>query len=119
MKRYQGFTLVEVIVALGIVSITLAAGMQATGALTRQAQRQTDMLLAQVCAENELIRLRAMRQQPDLGERKFECVQAGRSLTVHTHILATANPHFRRVDASVSDDGTRIWRVTTVLGEHR
>jgi general secretion pathway protein I len=50
--RVRGFTLIEVLVALGIVAIALLAGTQATSALTRNAQRQTDMLLGQLCAEN-------------------------------------------------------------------
>ncbi|OZA53984.1 MAG: type II secretion system protein GspI, partial [Acidovorax sp. 17-64-282] len=48
----RGFTLVEVLVALGIVAIALMAGLQATTALTRNAQRQSDIVLAQLCAEN-------------------------------------------------------------------
>lgn len=43
----HGFTLVEVLVALGIVAIALMAGLQATAALTRQAERQAGMVLAQ------------------------------------------------------------------------
>ena len=42
----RGFTLVEVLVALGIVAIALMAGLQATTALTRNAQRQSDIVLA-------------------------------------------------------------------------
>ena len=50
----HGFTLIEVLVALTIVAVTLMAGMKASGALTLQAQRQTDVLLGQMCAENVL-----------------------------------------------------------------
>ena len=46
MKRPHGFTLVEVLVALAIVAIALMAGLQATTALARNAQRQSDILLA-------------------------------------------------------------------------
>ena len=56
MKHARGFTLIEVLVALGIVAIALVAGLQASAALTNNAQRQTDALLAQMCAENELAR---------------------------------------------------------------
>ncbi|NDB01935.1 MAG: prepilin-type N-terminal cleavage/methylation domain-containing protein, partial [Betaproteobacteria bacterium] len=52
----RGFTLVEVLVALGIVAIALTAGLQATAALTRNAQRQIDNTLAQLCAENALVK---------------------------------------------------------------
>ena len=58
MRRSRGFTLVEVLVALGIVAIALVAGLQASAALTNNAQRQSDVLLAHLCAKNELARLR-------------------------------------------------------------
>ena len=59
-----GFTLIEVLVALSIVAVALAAGTQAMQALTSNAARQSDVLLAQLCAENELIKIRLSRQLP-------------------------------------------------------
>ena len=53
--RARGFTLVEVLVALGIVAIALLAGSQASNALVRNSARQTDITLAHVCAENALV----------------------------------------------------------------
>ena len=38
-RRANGFTLVEVMVALGIVAIALAAGMRAAGQLVNNAER--------------------------------------------------------------------------------
>ena len=52
--NHQGFTLVEVLVALAIVAIALMAGLQATTALTRNALRQSDIVLAQLCADEGL-----------------------------------------------------------------
>ena len=75
----RGFTLIEILVALAVVAVALAAGSQATGALTRAAARQSDQWLAQLCAENELIRLRLLRQLPGIGESTGECSQAGRT----------------------------------------
>ena len=66
-RACRGFTLIEVLVALGIVALALAAGLQAVGGLSRQAERQTLSLLGQMCAENELVRLRLRRQLPDTG----------------------------------------------------
>src|SRR5207253_4970925 len=73
-----GFTLVEVLVALVIVAIALAAGLQATNALTNNALRQSTVLLAHVCAENELVKARLARQMPDIGDSTVACAQAGR-----------------------------------------
>ena len=76
MKASRGFTLIEVLVALAVIAITLAAGLQATGSLTRAAVRQSDQWLAQICAENELTRLRLQRQLPGTGDTDSTCDQA-------------------------------------------
>lgn len=114
----RGFTLVEVLVALGIVAIALIAGLQATAALTRHAQRQSDVLLAQICAENELIRTRLTRQMPDVGDSTVACAQAGQEFTVIMAVRPTPNPNFRRVDAQVMNGDTSVLRLSTVVGRY-
>lgn len=111
-----GFTLVEVLVALGIVAIALGAGVQATSALTRNAERQSDLLLAHLCAENELAKVRLAKQMPGVGDTRVPCDQAGRSLAVLLIVRPTPNPNFRRVDAQVVDADVPILKLSTVLG---
>lgn len=117
MKRgASGFTLIEVLVALGIVAITLMAGLQATGALGRNAERQTQALLGQICADNELIRLRLLRQLPGTGTSQIDCEQAGHHLQVELVVQPTPNPNFRRVDARVRQQGQPVLQVSTIMG---
>ena len=118
MKRARGFTLVEVLVALGIVSIALVAGLQATAALTNNARRQSSVLLAQICAENELVKLRLARQMPGVGESDEPCEQAGQPFNVHMKVSPTPNPNFLRVDAQVFEGASPVLRVSTVLGRY-
>ena len=82
IARSRGFTLVEVLVALAIVAIALTAGLQATGALANNALRQSSVLLAHICAENELVKARLARQMPDIGDSTVACAQAGHDFTV-------------------------------------
>ena len=117
-RDQRGFTLVEVLVALSIVAIALMAGTQATSALTRHAQRQSDMLLAQVCAENELIKVRLARQMPGVGDTQVACVQAGKALEVRLTVRTTPNPNFHRVDAQVLDGESTLLRLSTVVGRY-
>ncbi|BEP95265.1 type II secretion system minor pseudopilin GspI [Acidovorax sp. sif1233] len=114
----RGFTLVEVLVALGIVAIALMAGLQATTALTRNALRQSDIVLAQLCAENELVYTRLSRQMPSVGDSTLACEQAGRTLTVAVSVRPTPNPSFRRVDAQVLDGDNSILRISTIIGRY-
>lgn len=116
VKVSRGFTLIEVLVALGIVAISLIAGFQASAALTRSTQRQTDVLLAHLCAENELVKARLSKQFPGVGDSSVNCDQAGRSFNVTVSVRPTLNPSFRRMDAQVLDDATPILRLSTVIG---
>jgi general secretion pathway protein I len=113
-----GFTLIEVLVALGIVAIALTAGLKATASLGRNAERQSDVLLAQLCAENALIKLRLARQMPGVGDSSTDCPQAGEVLQVQTSVRPTPNPNFLRVDAKVFKKAEVQFQITTVMGRN-
>ena len=115
-RRARGFTLIEVLVALGIVAVALAAGLQATAALTNNAQRQSSVLLAQACAENELVRVRLARQMPPVGEQRRACRQANVDFVVAVNVAPTPNPNFLRVDAQVFDAAAPVLRLSTIGG---
>lgn len=115
-RATRGFTLVEVLVALGIVAIALLAGMKATSALTRNAERQSDVLLAQICAENEQVKIRLARQMPGLGTTVVECQQAGQRYTSEVSVQATPNPNFRRIDVRVLRDEQPVLQLSSVVG---
>ena len=116
--RQAGFTLIEVLVALGIVAVALLAGLQASNALTRNAQRQADMGLAQICAQNEFVRLRLSSQMPAVGDSSIACNQAGRGLQVRLSIRPTPNPSFRRADAQVFAENTPVLSISTIVGRY-
>jgi len=117
-KTQFGFTLIEVLVALGIVAVALLAGLKATGSLSRNAERQTLSMLGQICAENELIALRLRRQLPDTGNNSIECTQVGKVLLVELSVRPTPNPNFRRVDARVMNEGEYVLQLSTVMGRY-
>lgn len=114
----HGFTLIEVLVALAIVAIALMSGLKVSGALTRNAQRQSDVLLAQICADNALHQLRLSQQLPGVGDSRVACLQAERTFDVALTVRTTPNPAFRRVDAQVFEGTTPVLNTTTVLGRY-
>ena len=114
----RGFTLIEVLVALAIVAITLIAGLQASGALTRMAQRQSERIVAQLCAENALTSLRLAHALPDLGDTTNTCQQGRYVLDVRMVVQPTPNPNFRRAQALVYLDHVLQLQLSTVVSRY-
>ena len=115
-RRDPGFTLIEVMVALAIVAVAQAAGSRAASSVVNTSQRLSDVVLAQWCADNQLIELRLMGQLPAVGKSPFTCVQLGRSFKGTIKVQPTPNPSFRRVDAIVANDDDReLLTISTVM----
>ena len=122
-RRPHGFTLIEVLVALAVVAVTLLAGLQASAALTHASERQEEQWLAELCAANELARLRLVRQLPGTGTTTVGCEQGRRQLQVRLTVQTTPNPNFRRIDAAVlrpaadgETEASVLLQVSTVMG---
>ncbi len=106
MKRsIDGFTLIEVLVALFITGVALAAGMRALGGVTRVSQDLTPRLLAQWSADNQLARMRLDRTWPGLGETTSDCPQGAYHFVCHVTVSPTPNPFFRQVVVTVTAQG--------------
>jgi len=102
-------------VALAVVAIALVAGLQSSASLTRMSERQADQILAQLCADNELAKVRLLRQMPGVGSTTSTCAQAMRNLEVRVDVLPTPNPNFRRVDVRVDTPAAEGPTVFTLL----
>jgi general secretion pathway protein I len=99
--RGGGFTLIEVLVALAIVAIGMAAVM---GALTSSANMISylrDKTLAQWVALNQIANLRLSGQQPPTGISNGDSDFAGRSWHWRQEVVATEVPGVERIDISV------------------
>ncbi len=111
-----GFTLIEVMVALAIVAIALAAGSRAASSVVNTSQRLSDVILGQWCADNQLTEMRLLDQLPAVGKTPFACTQLGREFKGTILVQPTPNPSFRRVDATVADEaGRQLITISTVM----
>ncbi|TFW06572.1 type II secretion system protein GspI [Oxalobacteraceae bacterium OM1] len=101
--RSQGFTLLEVLVALVIVGTALGASLRAVGSLTQNSSALRASMMATWSAENRLAQIRLGREWPAFGKRSFNCPQQELQLMCEEEVIATPNPFFRRVEVSVFD----------------
>jgi general secretion pathway protein I len=101
----RGFTMIEVLVALAIIAVALAASLRAVGALANGEADLHRRLLAGWSADNELAQVRLLGTWPDIGSRTFDCSQGNLPLVCTERVTATPNPLFRRVEVFVATPG--------------
>lgn len=119
-KKVRGFTLLEVLVALVIIGVALAAAMRGAMSLTTTADYSRQKLLAVLTAENRLLELRLARETLEPGEEVDACEQGGVTFICAQAVKPTPNPFFRRVEVRVfrsDEDGnrTQLAELMTVL----
>jgi len=96
-----GFTLIEVLVALAIVSIALLAALRVAGQGTASLGDLRGRLLAGWVAENRLAEHRARGAWLALGVQRGTESEGGMQFAWREEVIATLNPAFRRVDVFV------------------
>ena len=103
MTRRRGFTLVEILVALAIVAVALAAGMRALAQAADSATALKARTLALWVAQNRLAAAQIATPWPALGNYTRRRHAGGRALRVARAITTTPNPAFRRIEISVAE----------------
>lgn len=96
-----GFTLIEVLVALAIISIALLASLRVAGGGTNSVAELRARLLAGWVAENVLAEQRARGVWLSPGTQSGLARQGGIDFVWREEIVATPNARFRRVDVRV------------------
>ena len=117
-RRSDGFTLLEVLVALAIVGTALGASLRAVGSLTQNSNGLRASMMATWSAENRLTQIRLAHEWPAIGKRSFDCSQGELQLSCEEDVFATPNINFRRVEVGVYDTlvpDRRIIKLTQVV----
>jgi len=115
----QGFTLIEVLIALAVLTISMTALIQAGGTRADHVGYLRDRTLAHWIASDRVTELRLAEDWPSTGTREGETEMAGRSWFWRAEIRETPEPAVRRVEVSVGlgEDGDTLSRVVGFLGD--
>ena len=94
----NGYTLIEVLIALAIISVALLAALRASAQGSSNVGELRSRMLAGWVAENRLSEYRARGEWLPTGVRRGTARQAGIDFAWREEISATPNAAFRRVD---------------------
>ncbi len=107
-RHAQGFTLLEVMIALAVLALAMGAIIKASSDYTSNESYLRDRTMAMWVARNELVRLQTSREWPSTGERKGTGEMGSREWRWKARISQTDESELRRVDVEVyaldSDD---------------
>jgi general secretion pathway protein I len=106
MRGQRGFTLIEVLVALAIVAIGMAAVLESVDSSADSAVYLRDKTLAEWIALNQLAQTRLNAQPPALGNTDGKLDYAGRSWRWRQEVSDGGFPGILRIDVSVQQADT-------------
>ena len=112
----DGFTLIEVLVALAIVAVALSAGMRALAQSVDGASSLKARTLALWVAENRLARVQLGDSTASLSAATGQEMQAGVVLAWRQTIAPTPNPAFRRIEIIVAKPAQPDYALARLVG---
>jgi general secretion pathway protein I len=117
LRRGRGFTLIEVLVALAIVAIGMAAVLSTITSSARTVLYMRDKTLANWVALNHIAEQRLQPQMPQLGNTDGDVDYAGQKWHWRQETVATAVKGMVRMDvmtrpADAKGDDQKGWYVT-------
>jgi general secretion pathway protein I len=105
--RLKGFSLVEVLIALAVLAIAMAALLGAAARNTSNQSYLEQRIFAHWVAMNHLAEVRLQEDPPAIGTMEGEEMLGGREWRWHTEVAATSDSSVRRLEVQVyqgSDD---------------
>ncbi|VAX09533.1 hypothetical protein MNBD_GAMMA26-321 [hydrothermal vent metagenome] len=100
-KAEAGFSLLEVLVALAVLAIAMAALIEATGRSVSNQARLENKTVAHWVAQNQLALLRVADDTPALGGQQGVEKMAGRTWDWQAQLSQTADLDVMRVEVEV------------------
>jgi general secretion pathway protein I len=119
--KTNGFTLLEVLVAMAILAITLGTIIKTVSSYANNASYLKERTLAQWIAENKAAEYQLKKEFPAPGRKEGEIDMANQQWQWQVKISTTQDTRLRRLDISVytesGDEENPISKLVTFIGK--
>ena len=115
--REEGFTLIEVLVALAIIAVAMSAAVRVAGLMTQSSGVLRDRSVAMIAAQSRMAELRLEGRLPN-GVKAVECDQGRLMLRCEQVIASAENGRLLKVGIQVFDrnqDAPPLAKLETLL----
>lgn len=123
MSNAKGFTLIEVLVALTVMSLTVVMLVDAISGSADQYGRVDAKIQGWMVASDKLVELQVYQEYPNVGRNDSFVERFGKSWNVTTIVAEGPYPDTRRVDVEVGMEAafgaeqTVLWSQRSLIGK--
>jgi len=103
--RQSGFSLIEVVVALSVLTIALSALIDSASSAARNTAHLQDKAFAHWVALNQMAEFRLSKQWPEIGAKEGKAEQADQQWEWESTTQKTPEKTMRRIDIRVRREG--------------
>ena len=115
-RKCTGFTLLEVLIALTIISLSLGALISTSGSHANSAGYLKQKTLAHWVAMNEITQLQVEKAFPGKGDTKGSTPMAGTEWFWTRTVIETEDENARQVEFNIYLDEDREYSITRLIG---
>lgn len=117
--RESGFTLLEMLVALSVISIAALALIRLDAYAVRTAGDLDESTMAGIVAQNRAVELWTDPAPPTIGNNVIGVANAGRNWRVEQRVAKTADDALLRIDLLVRPESGRGQAALTIIRPSR
>lgn len=118
-ERESGFTLIEMLVALSIISIAALTLVRLDAFAVRTAGDLDETTVAGIVAQNRAVELWTDPAPPTIGNSASSVANAGRNWRIEQRVAKTADDNLLRIDLIVRPEAGRGQAALTIIRPSR
>ncbi|MEN8175463.1 MAG: type II secretion system minor pseudopilin GspI [Pseudomonadota bacterium] len=117
MRRFaDGFTLMEVLVALAVAGVSLAAGVKVVGSYVQGSAHLQESVVAHWAAANQLLEIQLANSLPESGTQQGTLSQGGRDWHWRLRVEETPYERVRRLEVQIFDEADSDSTLSRIAG---